>query len=150
VCATGTCKPYGKSGDSCDFPTDCAPPLTCISSKCATPLATGAHCDVTNTSFDACDVFDGVHCDSETSVCTPTQIDVGQCEISNGGVDTCGAGLYCSVNDSPPGTCTARAADGQSCASSNPVVTSPACLPYATCDSTSHTCVIQDPNLCAK
>jgi hypothetical protein len=139
---THTCTTYVAAGGSCGKGAPCGTGLTCVGAdattgvmgKCETAVSTmGASCDSAAKTMPACSRDAGLTCNSTSMKCETIGIAMsgGQCGNDVAGqLALCAASGVCTgATATAPGTCTAAAADGSTCATTG----SPACETLSRC-----------------
>lgn len=153
VCIGGTCVAYGGPGADCTGLAVCEPSLVCSAGTCAAPQGAGQPC-LGSYGDDDCDRLHGLACDELSLTCKPIPVagtggSCGQLASSDpmsAVQPVCGPESSCIVHDSPPGSCEARPADGESCVQSDPTANARSCRPPALC--ADGLCTVADPAAC--
>ena len=161
LCVAGTllcAAPVGASG-ACDSGHPCATGYSCVGAVpadggvcVAQGDSVGVACQVRTTTTANCNHNDGYFCTSPGHVCaTASAVSTGQVCGSTGTEDSvCQGGSGCVVPDGgTTGTCSAVAADGETC----DIVTGPTCMSPSRCvvttdGATTGTCMFPDGLSC--
>jgi hypothetical protein len=156
ACTTNKlCAAWVPAGGACDADDPCGPHTWCVTavgdaSGTCMPSAEseGAPCDPQRHSLPGCDFNAGLYCNTMTATCTAiVYVQAGErCGGIAGDDHVCVGGATCRGT---PGTCVPDAGDGEPC----DTTAGPTCMSPARCItdgvSTSGTCQLPDPDVCA-
>jgi hypothetical protein len=154
ACTTNKqCAAWVGAGGGCDADDPCAPGMTCVTAigdttgTCVPSVTVvGGACDPRRQTGPSCDFNAGLYCNSTTAMCTPVvYVGAGEpCGEIGGDDHYCVGGATCRS-----GMCVQDAGDGAPC----DTAAGPSCLSPARCitngGSTSGTCQLPDPDVCA-
>jgi hypothetical protein len=156
---TKTCLAYVSSGAACSSTAPCGAGLSCVGAKAATSTpgtcqssvtTMGAACDATLKSGPACDLYDGLTCNTSSKQCeTLAIVGAGQaCGTVADQLVHCAAGGTCTAMGDAGSRCVGAPVSGGSCEFNGPACISPQRCVGATEAGASGTCQVDGTSSC--